>query len=109
MDLLKSITVYKYCSEEHEAIKRFWRVFESFSPRQRSLYLKFVWGRNRLPIDLRNCERHKISLLTQMDSQGFPQSHTCFFTLDMPFYKDDEICRKRILSAAELCGSVETD
>ena len=66
VDLLKSITQYKYCSEDHEAIKRFWRVFESFSSEERQLYLKFVWGRSRLPIDLRNCERHNISLLERM-------------------------------------------
>ena len=109
VDLLKSITRYKYCSEDHEAIQRFWRVFESFSSEERQLYLKFVWGRSRLPIDLRNCERHNISLLERMHDQGFPQSHTCFFTLDLPFYKDDFTCRKRILSAAQLCGNVDTD
>ena len=60
-------------------------------------------------MDLRNCEMHKIGLQERMHDQGFPQSHTCFFMLDLPFYKDDEMCRKRILSAAQLCGSVDTD
>ena len=55
VELLKSITEYTYCSAEHEAIKRFWSVYESFSMQERTLYLKFIWGKNRLPIDLRNC------------------------------------------------------
>ena len=44
-----------------------------------------------------------------MENESFPKAHTCFFTLDLPFYEDDEICRNRILSAAKLYGSVETD
>ena len=109
IELLKSITEYQRCSADHEAIQRFWRVIESFSHEERMLYLKFVWGRNRLPIDLSNCQKHKIVFMDHMADQGFPQSHTCFFQLDLPFYKTDEMCRKRILSAAELCGSVDTD
>ena len=52
VDLLKSITAYRNCSEDHEAIRRFWRVFESLSQEERQMYLSFVWGRSRLPIDL---------------------------------------------------------
>ena len=59
VDLLKSITAYRNCSEDHEAIRRFWRVFESLSQEERQLYLSFVWGRSRLPIDLKNCEYHR--------------------------------------------------
>ena len=52
IDRLKSITSYPNCSADHDIVKRFWRVFEGFSHEQRSSYLKFVWGRNRLPVDL---------------------------------------------------------
>lgn len=44
-----------------------------------------------------------------MSDTAFPQSHTCFFQLDIPFYKTDEMCRKRLIQAAELCGTVDTD
>ena len=30
----------------------FWRVFESFTDEERTMYLKFVWGRSRLPTDI---------------------------------------------------------
>lgn len=47
---LKSITKFDRCNEELE--ERFWRVFESFSELEKQQYLKFVWGRTRLPIDI---------------------------------------------------------
>lgn len=48
---LRAITSYPYCEESHEIVGRFWRVFEEFTPDERANYLKFVWGRSRLPID----------------------------------------------------------
>ena len=54
VESLKSVSIYSCCSEDHPLIERFWRVFEAFTPEERSLYLKFVWGRNRLPVDLKS-------------------------------------------------------
>ena len=51
---LKSITSYPNCEKTHQIVDRFWRVFESFSDVERSAYLKFVWGRSRLPTSLDN-------------------------------------------------------
>ena len=31
-------------------VRYFWAVLESFTPEQRRLFLKFIWGRNRLPL-----------------------------------------------------------
>lgn len=110
MDLLKSVTIYPNCGQDHEIVARFWRVFEAFTHEERSLYLKFVWGRNRLPVDLSRLSRkHEVRLMTGMNETGFPQAHTCFFQLDIPYYRTDEICSKRLLQAAQLCGSVDTD
>ena len=97
VERLKAITSYPNCDNNHEIVGRFWRAFESFSSEERSLYLKFVWGRNRLPIDTTDVRKHEVRLMCHMNDKGFPLSHTCFFQLDIPFYKDDEICRKRLL------------
>jgi len=110
MDRLKSISSYPNCGNDHEIVSRFWRVFEAWTHEERSLYLKFVWGRNRLPVDLSKLDRkHEVRLMTGMSETGFPQSHTCFFQLDIPYYRDDEMCSKRLISASQLCGSVDTD
>ena len=79
VERLKAITTYPNCSNDHEIVGRFWRVFEAFSSEERALYLKFVWGRNRLPIDTTNVRKHELRLMENMSATGFPQSHTCFF------------------------------
>ena len=109
VERLRAITTYPNCSGEHEIVGRFWRVFEGFSAEERALYLKFVWGRNRLPIDTRHVRKHELRLMQNMSETGFPQSHTCFFQLDIPFYRDDELCRRRLITASELCGGIDTD
>ena len=109
VERLKAITTYPNCSNDHEIVGRFWRVFESYTYDERAAYLKFVWGRNRLPIDTTNVRKHELRLMTHMSETAFPQSHTCFFQLDIPFYQNDEICHRRILTASELCGGIDTD
>ena len=52
IEKLKSITSYSGATEDSAIIKRFWRVLTSFDDDQRQAYLKFVWGRSRLPIVL---------------------------------------------------------
>ncbi len=72
LDKLKKITTYgvrifhyinfQGCSEDHEQIKQFWKVLESFTDEERTAYLKFVWGRSRLPYDIEGMnDRHEIN------------------------------------------------
>ena len=50
VERLKEISSYRNCSDTHEVIKRFWQVLESFSNEDKIAYLRFVWGRTRLPL-----------------------------------------------------------
>ena len=98
VERLRSITTYPNCGADHEIVGRFWRVFEGMSHQERADFLKFVWGRNRLPSDLSKLSRkHELRLMTSLSETGYPQSHTCFFQCDIPFYRDDEICRRRLV------------
>lgn len=50
--LLKMNTEYgEGFTEKSPAIQFFWNVLNSFSDEERELYLKFVWGRSRLPLE----------------------------------------------------------
>jgi len=101
MERLKTITTFPNNAQDHQIVGRFWRVFEAWSDVERSAYLKFVWGRSRLPIDLSRLNRkHEVRLFTNMDKTAFPQSHTCFFQLDIPDYETDEMCNNRLSAAA---------
>jgi len=108
---LKAITKYSGCSEDDETVKRFWRVLETFSDEERSLYLKFVWGRSRLPlVDEKFGDKHTIKLITPQNCDGsLPIAHTCFFTIDIPRYSSEEIMREKFLYAVKFCQAIDTD
>ena len=106
---LKSITTYNV-SSDHAIVQRFWNAFERMSQEERSAYLKFVWGRNRLPISLNDLSyKHEVRLFSNLSNMGFPQSHTCFFQLDIPDYQSDDICYKRLTEASAFCGEIDND
>ena len=111
IDKLKSITEYPRCPKEHRVMRMFWRVFEArFTEEERQLYLKFVWGRTRLPIDLTNlANKHQLRLFPNLNKTGFPIAHTCFFQLDIPEYPDDDICYTKFVQAITMCGTVDID
>ena len=49
VEKLKSITEYRNCTENSKVVKMFWNVMSRMSEEDKTLYLKFVWGRQRLP------------------------------------------------------------
>jgi hypothetical protein len=111
---LKSITEYTSSSADNEYVLRFWRVFEEFTQDERSMFLKFVWGRSRLPPDERIQEqKFKIFLMDQSKFENhdlhFPESHTCFFQFDLPRYTTDDSAKAKILYAITACGEIDTD
>ena len=85
--------------------KRFWRVLEAFTEEQKSDVVLFGWGRSRLP-DRHSEWRFTLSTPSRNDDAHLPNSHTCFFTIEMPTYSSDSIMRKRILTAITFCKDV---
>jgi len=49
LNLLKSVATYKGIDASASLIQWFWEVMEEFTNTERSLFLRFVWGRTRLP------------------------------------------------------------
>ena len=49
VECLKAVTTYKNVEPMDSLIRWFWQVMEEFSSLERSLFLRFVWGRTRLP------------------------------------------------------------
>lgn len=49
ISLLKSVTTYKGIEHSAPLVTWFWEVMESFNTDERALFLRFVWGRTRLP------------------------------------------------------------
>lgn len=49
IQLLKAVASYKGIEPDAPLVQWFWEVMEEFSNTERSLFLRFVWGRTRLP------------------------------------------------------------
>jgi hypothetical protein len=91
IELLKRMTRYEGgYSASHAVIRRFWRVFESLTNDERSKYVRFAWGRARLPSDTGAwTSKHTLQMHSGGDNM-LPQAHTCFFSIELPAYSTDE-------------------
>lgn len=77
------------------------QALHSFNSEERQLFLRFVWGRNRLPAtDSDWPTKFTINKLSsQSGDDALPVAHTCFFSIDIPDYSSYEILRKKVLYA----------
>lgn len=82
-----------------------------FTNEEKILYLKFVWGRSRLPLTNDGFERkHTITrFYSDHTDISLPLSHTCFFTIDIPAYSSAEILYNKILYAIKFCNEIDND
>ena len=109
LEKLRSITSYNV-EDNNPIVSRFWNALEKMTDDERASYLKFVWGRNRLPASLENLSyNHRINVSNELDCQAYPRANTCFFILELPVYESDEICYKKLVQACALCGAIDTD
>ena len=105
LDLLKNITIYEGYKSTDITIKYFWQFLEECSLDDKCNYLKFVWGRSRLPKDSKGFGKdpHKItkkSDLTNSEERKYlPIAHTCFFELELPPYDNYNILKEKLLYA----------
>ena len=80
-------------------VRRFWRAFRTMSDADRSLFIRFAWGRARLPRAEHWTAPFKITRRGGGDNQ-LPIAHTCFFQIELPEYSTDDIARSRLIAAA---------
>lgn len=110
IERLKEITTYSKCSATHDVIKKFWKVLTSFENEDRKRYLRFVWGRTRLPLkEDTDIELHTIQLDENRAKTDTPFGRTCYFRLELPPYQSEAILRERLLFAISNCTSIDGD
>ena len=107
--LLKKKTKYEGgYRESDDQIKWFWEWLENSSENNQLLYLKFVWGRTRLPREDVCSYTHIISKI-RATGGSFPHSATCFFTLKLPCYDNKEDLFRKMNFAVENCYEIDGD
>ncbi|XP_029910455.1 probable E3 ubiquitin-protein ligase HERC3 [Myripristis murdjan] len=97
---LKQNTVYQDVYHKgHPTILMFWEVFEELTEEQKKALLLFVTGFNREPILGMDQVRMIIRVLNNSTEQHFPEAHTCFSILELPFYSTKEVLKARLTEA----------
>lgn len=103
----KQHTAYRSCFSSDPHILLFWKVIRSFNNTERAQFLRFVWGRSRLPPASKFKATFTIDSNARISENHLPSSHTCSFCLELPRYKTIEIMRDKILKAITMCTSVD--
>jgi E3 ubiquitin-protein ligase HERC2 len=111
VELLKENTVYRGFNENDTVIAYFWKCIEEFSTEERASYLRFVWGRSRLPLTSKDFPmKHRIEIMHHNNPDiALPTSHTCFFSLEIPKYSSYEILHDKLKYAITHCQAIDTD
>ena len=114
VDFLKANTDVSRVRGSHTHVDMMWDVLREFTPKERELFLRFVWGRSRLPLTTEDFKQKFAVIPFQMRGQGdvdrmLPMSHTCFFQLELPRYSSKEVMKQRLLVAITSCVGIDTD
>ncbi|KAI8034196.1 hypothetical protein M5D96_013047 [Drosophila gunungcola] len=110
LGLLKSVATYKGFDPSSALVTWFWEVMEEFTNQERSLFLRFVWGRTRLPrtiADFRGRDFVLQVLEKNPPDHFLPESYTCFFLLKMPPLL--AVLLEKLKYAIHFCKSIDTD
>jgi len=106
LDVLKRNTAFDsrgIYSERHPVIRNFWTVMESLTPEQRKNFVRFSWGRSKLPRGAwpKNSkgEQVKFKIVPKLGYTGLPLAHTCFFLIELPDYPTLDMMRQRLMVA----------
>lgn len=109
LELLKKKTVYKGASADSKIVKWFWNVLKNLSKKDQRRFIQFAWARSRLPHDM--ATNSNIKMLLNFTKKGsdnaLPKAQTCFFLVDMPMYRSEELMRQKLCLALE-CDEINS-
>jgi E3 ubiquitin-protein ligase HERC2 len=109
--LLENITEYSSCSSSDAHIRMFWTAMDEFNNEERSAFIKFTWGRSRLPLNAAGfTQRFKLQSFDKSPADNYlPVAHTCFFSLELPRYTTLEIMKEKLRYAIFNCQAIDGD
>jgi len=84
-------------------VEWFWEVFASMTDVERSLFLRFVTGSPRIPLDGFD-PRFQVGLDDGASPRSLPVSHTCFNQIILPLYASRGALRERLTYALRNTG-----
>jgi len=110
IEMLLRHTLYSSTlSAAHPLVQYLFEALRSFNQEERQMFLRFVWGRNRLPAaDSDWSQQFTVNPLSA-DEKALPIAHTCFFSIDLPPYPNAEVLRAKLLYAIYNCTAIDVD
>jgi len=109
VDLLRKHTHYQGISAHTPLVKNMWRVLDSFNTHERQMFIRFVWGRSRLPLTESDWTQQFTLHALRAGDDKLPIAHTCFFSLELPMYSTYKIMRQKLLFAIFNCQAIDID
>ena len=76
-------------------VSMFWKVMESLTNKEQSSFIRFAWGRSRLP----PLKEFTTKMRLTSGAGRLPVAHTCFFSVELPDYETEEEMRHGLLTA----------
>ncbi|TDH72075.1 hypothetical protein CCR75_003872 [Bremia lactucae] len=105
IDDLKANTEYANYKPTDSVIRWFWNVLYAFTHEERALFLQFVTGTSKVPLEgfkalegMRGTQKFNIHKAFGNIS-ALPSAHTCFNQLDLPEYESEEKLKQCLLLA----------
>ncbi|KAG5177046.1 hypothetical protein JKP88DRAFT_202624 [Tribonema minus] len=105
LDDLQANTEYTGYKSSDAPIQAFWSVLRGFTHEERALFLQFVTGTSKVPLEgfaqlqgMRGVQRFNIHR-AYGGAHLLPSAHTCFNQLDLPEYTSEDQTRARLLLA----------
>ena len=103
-DDLRAHTTYQGYKSSDVQITHLWNVLRTFSKEEKALFLQFVTGTSKVPLDgfralHGNGEIKHFNVHRAYDTNLLPTAHTCFNQLDLPEYQTEEELREKLLIA----------
>jgi len=105
LDDLRAHTDYQGYKSADPEIGYFWSVLKSFSQEEKALFLQFVTGTSKVPLDgfaaLQGSDGVKRFNIHRSfgGAAQLPSAHTCFNQLDLPEYPTEEATRDKLMIA----------
>jgi E3 ubiquitin-protein ligase NEDD4-like len=95
---LRSCTVFQGGYDEHaQVVLWLWQALREFTTDLRGLFLKFMTGTNKIPLD--GFEPPLNLTKSDLDPQALPRTHTCFNQLVLPEYTSYETLVEKVTFA----------
>ena len=96
-------------AEDQPHVQLFWEVLEEMEQADRRLFLRFAWGRERLPLESDYTEQSEMKVFPSDRGDGdkvLPEAETCFFIVKLPRYRSKELMRDNLLAAITACREI---